>query len=159
MRTVLIAAAASIALTATAASAENVHINPAKSFIAQAVKVPAGSETIYVSGQLADPIAPPAAGAQPDFGDTKTQTISVMTKLQKILADQGYSFSDVVMMRVYLVGDPAKGGVMDFAGMMQGYNQFFGPLENKPARIAMQIAALARPGLMVEIEVQAAKKP
>jgi enamine deaminase RidA (YjgF/YER057c/UK114 family) len=46
---------------------------------------------------------------------------------------------------------------MDFAGMMEGYNQFYGPLKNKPARITSQVVALARPGFLVEIEVQAAK--
>ena len=62
------------------------------------------------------------------------------------------------MMRVLLVGDPAKGGGMDFAGMMEGYTQFYGPLKNKPARITSQVAALVRPGMYAEIEVQAAKK-
>jgi enamine deaminase RidA (YjgF/YER057c/UK114 family) len=63
------------------------------------------------------------------------------------------------MMRVLLVGDPAKGGKMDFAGMMEGYNQFYGTAAqpNKTARITSQVAALVAPGMMVEIEVQAAK--
>jgi enamine deaminase RidA (YjgF/YER057c/UK114 family) len=137
------------------ANAQNVHINPAKSFISQAVVVPAGSETIYVSGQLADPVS--GSGATAELGDTKAQTISVLGKIKAILEGQGYTLSDVVMMRVVLVGDPAKGGKMDFAGMMEGYNQFFGALEKKPARIASQIVALARPGALVEIEVQAAR--
>jgi enamine deaminase RidA (YjgF/YER057c/UK114 family) len=67
--------------------------------------------------------------------------------------------SDVAMMRVYLVGDPAKGGKMDFAGMMEGYNSFFGTLENKPARVTMQVAALVGPTMLAEIEVQAARAP
>jgi enamine deaminase RidA (YjgF/YER057c/UK114 family) len=64
-------------------------------------------------------------------------------------------------MRISLVGDPAKGGRMDFAGMMEAYNQFFGtPAQpNKPARITVQVAALAAPGMLAEIEVQAAKPP
>ncbi|MBI1198488.1 MAG: hypothetical protein GC203_11555 [Phenylobacterium sp.] len=155
MRKILFTALAASTLLGGAANAQNVHINPAKSFISQAVKVPAGSETIYVSGQLADPVS--GSGATAELGDTKTQTISVLGKIKAILEAQGYTLSDVVMMRVVLVGDPAKGGKMDFAGMMEGYNQFFGPLENKPARIASQIAGLARPGALVEIEVQAAK--
>lgn len=159
MRNFLIPAAVMALSVAGAARAEIVHINPTKSFIAQAVTVPAGSDMIYVSGLTPDPVAPPAAGAQPVFGDTKTQTISVLTKIQKTLADAGYKLDDVVMMRVLLVGDPAKGGAMDFAGMMEGYNQFYGPIEAKPARITSQVVALARAGLLVEIEVQAAKAP
>ena len=63
------------------------------------------------------------------------------------------------MMRVFLVADPAKDGKMDFAGMMAGYNQFFGTADqpNKPARITVQIAGLASPGSLVEIEAQAVK--
>ncbi len=141
------------ATAAGAAQAQNVHINPANSFIASAVKVPAGAETVYVSGQLADPVA---AGSN-ELGDTRTQTVSIMKKIEAILKAEGYALSDTVMMRVILVGDPAKGGAMDFTGMNEAYLQFYGPLQ-KPARITSQSVALARPGALVEIEVQAAKK-
>jgi enamine deaminase RidA (YjgF/YER057c/UK114 family) len=66
---------------------------------------------------------------------------------------------DVVMMHVYLVGDPANGGRMDFAGLNAAYSQHFGTKEqpNKPARSTVQVAALAAQGPLVEIEVIAAK--
>jgi enamine deaminase RidA (YjgF/YER057c/UK114 family) len=116
------AVAAGLAL-ATSASAQIMHINPSKAFIAKAVTVPGGSDMIYVSG-----ITPqPADKAKPsELGDTRAQTISILGQIEGILKDQGYTLSDVAMMRVYLVGDPAKGGKMDFAGMMEGYNSFFG---------------------------------
>jgi enamine deaminase RidA (YjgF/YER057c/UK114 family) len=62
-------------------------------------------------------------------------------------------------MTVFLAGDPSKDGKMDFAGMMEGYKQFFGTAEqpNKPARSTVQVANLVGPGMMVEIEVVAAK--
>ena len=65
------------------------------------------------------------------------------------------------MMRVLLVGDPALDGQMDFAGMMEGYRQYFATeaQPNKPARITSQVAGLVAPGMMVEIEVQAAVAP
>ena len=71
----------------------------------------------------------------------------------------GLGMGDVVKMQVFLVGDAAHGGRMDFAGFMQGYRQFFGtPAQPKlPARSAMQVAALANPGYLVEIEVIAAR--
>ena len=152
----LVSAAALLAglALATAANAQIVHVNPAKAFIAKAVTVPAGSDMIYVSGitpQAADKTKPT------ELGDTKTQTISILGQIEGILKDQGYTLSDVVMMRVYLVGDSAKGGKMDFAGMMEGYNSFFGTLENKPARVTMQVASLVGPTMLAEIEVQAAK--
>ena len=96
----------------------------------------------------------------PIFPDTKAQTISILTKIGDILKAEGYGYGDVVMMRVLLVGDPAMGGKMDFAGMMKGYTQFFGTADqpNKPARVTVQVAALVAPGMLAEIEVQAAKK-
>ena len=83
----------------------------------------------------------------------------MLKRIGAILTAQGYGWEDVVMMRVLLVGDPTKGGGMDFAGMMEGYNAVYGSLKKKPARITSQVAGLVRPGMMVEIEVQAAKKP
>src|ERR1700754_204995 len=158
MRQLLLSAAvlAGVAF-AGAASAENVHVNPQNSFISSAVKVPAGSEMLYVSGITPDVVA--GAPAAAPFGDTKTQAASVLGKIGDILKGQGYGWEDVVMMRVLLVSDPAKGGGMDFAGMMESYNAVYSTLKNKPARITSQVASLVRPGMMVEIEVQAAKAP
>ncbi len=156
MRKILLPAAIAALAIAGAAQAENVHINPSNGFISSAVKVPAGSEMLYVSGITPDTV--PGAPAATPFGDTKTQAASVLKKIGAILVAQGYGWEDVVMMRVVLVGDPAKGGAMDFAGMMESYNAIYGSLTKKPARITSQVAGLVRPGMMAEIEVQAAKK-
>jgi enamine deaminase RidA (YjgF/YER057c/UK114 family) len=58
-----------------------------------------------------------------------------------------------------MVGDPANENKVDFKGLMAGYSQFFGTPEqpNKPARSAVQVAALVLPGTLVEIEVIAVK--
>lgn len=108
--------------------------------------------TLYLSGML-----DPAVGKAP-AADTKAQTVGAIESIQKALAAQKLSLGDVVMMHVYLTGDPAT-GKMDFAGFMGGYTQFFGTKDqpNKPARSAMQVAALALPGALVEIEVIAVK--
>jgi enamine deaminase RidA (YjgF/YER057c/UK114 family) len=148
------------ALAASPAAAQVERIGAATSPILQASVVPAGMDIVYVSG-----IVPPAlnagapAGTPPEFGDTRTQTIGVLKRIEDILKSQGLGMGDIFMMRVLLVGDPDKGGRMDFAGMMEGYNQFFGTPEqpNKVARITSQVAGLIAPGMMVEIEVQAAK--
>jgi hypothetical protein len=65
--------------------------------------------------------------------------------------------ADVVQMDVFLAGDPAKDGKMDFAGMNAAYSKFFGTAEqpNKPVRAAMQVAALATAWGLVEIQVVA----
>ncbi len=156
MRNVLLSAALAACAFAGAAQAQNLHVNPSNGFISSAVKVPAGSEMLYVSG-ITPEVVPGAPAATP-FGDTKTQTASVLKRIGAILTAQGYGWEDVVMMRVLLVGDPAKGGGMDFAGMMESYNAIYAPLKNKPARITSQVAGLVRPGMYAEIEVQAAKK-
>jgi enamine deaminase RidA (YjgF/YER057c/UK114 family) len=110
-------------------------------------------DTLYLSGT----IDPAAMKATP--GDTQTQTVNVLEAIRKTLADEHLTLGDVVLMHVYLAGDPAKEGKMDFAGFMAGYSLFFGTRDqpNKPARTAMQVEALAAPGALIEIEVVAAR--
>jgi enamine deaminase RidA (YjgF/YER057c/UK114 family) len=128
--------------------------------IAQAVEVPGAGDVVYVSGQvppMIDESAEPSSIAA--FGDTKTQTINVLERIQGILERLELTMGDVVKMQVFLVGDPALDGQMDFAGFMEGYTQFFGTEEqpNLPARSAMQVAGLVNPGWLVEIEVTAVR--
>jgi enamine deaminase RidA (YjgF/YER057c/UK114 family) len=134
------------------------HIQDADRPIATGVWV---GDTLYLSGQLASPVAPAdaAKGTAAVYGDTETQTASTLTKIEAALKSEGLTMGDVVMMHVYLAGDPAKDGKLDFAGMMAAYTRFFGTKEqpNKPARSAMQVAALAAPWALVEIEVIAVK--
>jgi enamine deaminase RidA (YjgF/YER057c/UK114 family) len=118
-------------------------------------------DTLYLSGQLASPVTPAdaAKGTAAVYGDTKTQAFSALTKIQALLKEQGLDMKDVVKMTVFLAGDPANGGKLDFAGLQASYTQFFGTKDqpNKPARSAMQVAALAAPWALVEIEVIAVK--
>jgi enamine deaminase RidA (YjgF/YER057c/UK114 family) len=155
-----IAALAAAFSARIASAADIVHAGKDESPIAGVVIVPPGATTYYVSG-MTSPVNNPAApkGTVESYGDTKTQTIGAITRIKDTLAEQKLGLEDIVMMHVYLVGDPAKDGKMDFAGMMEGYKQFFGTAAqpNKPARTTMQIAALAGPGILVEIEVIAAK--
>ena len=62
---------------------------------------------------------------------------------------------------VFLVGDPAKGGKMDFAGMNSSWLKEFGTAAqpNKPARATVQVASLVGSTDLVEIEMVAVKKP
>ena len=124
--------------------------------ISSSAMVPPGATTVYVSGMLADPLDP--AQPQGDHGDTETQARSVFKKLNAELAKYGMGPGDVFMMRVVLVAPPGQ-PKMDFAGMNKAYAEVYGTATqpNKPARIAMQIAGLAAPWGLVEIEVQAAK--
>jgi enamine deaminase RidA (YjgF/YER057c/UK114 family) len=134
--------------------------NGSKFPIAAAVEVPAGRTIVYLSGMVPPPIdAKAPADNIAAYGDTETQTIGALSTIQAELASLHLTMRDVVRMHVFLVGDPAKGGKMDFAGFMRGYTQFFGTPANPnlPARSAMQVVALANPGFLVEIEVTAVR--
>lgn len=141
------------------------HGIPGSSFpISAAVEVPGGATRVLLSGTvppLVDKTRPstdPAAYG----GDTRAQTVGVLKAIQAQLAGLGLGMQDVVKMQVFLVGDPAKGGRMDFEGFMQGYTQFFGAAAgqpNLPVRSALQVAALANPAWLVEIEVEAVRPP
>lgn len=150
-----------IGMAATPLAAQGpTRIGPVGSPIASSVEVPADSRIIYVSGQVPEEVDPSApAGSVQRFGDTETQTKSVIGKIVRELKPHGLTLGDVVMMRVFLVAPPGQPR-MDFAGMMRGYRAFFGTAEqpNKPARSTMQVGGLVDPGWLVEIEVTAAKK-
>ncbi len=136
------------------------HSNDTNFPIARAVEVPAGKTIYFHSGMTPAPLDPKATPGTPEYwGDTKTQTLSVFARIKESLDKLGLGFGDVVAMTVYLGGDPAKGGRMDFEGMMAAYSQFFGTKEqpNLPARSTVQVAGLVAPGMLVEIEVQLAK--
>lgn len=159
------AAALLAALMATTfgATADEVvrHKIPNSDFpIAQAVEVPSGKTTVYVSGAVPSVVDEKAEkGSRAAYGDTRTQTVSVFKSIEKTLAGLDLKMGDVVKMQVFLVGDPDKGGKMDFAGFMEGYTQFFGTKEqpNLPSRSVVQVAGLASPAFLVEIEVTAVR--
>ena len=147
-------------VTASDAAAQTVRrIQPPTAAIATAVW---HGDTLYVSGQVPDPVTPAdaAKGTPAVYAkDTRSQAESVFRKLEAILKAQGLGLQDIVMMHVYLVGDPATGNKMDFAGMMAAYTQFFGTAAqpNKPSRSTVQVASLVAAGALVEIDVVAAR--
>jgi enamine deaminase RidA (YjgF/YER057c/UK114 family) len=162
MRSAALATALLCAAAASSVSAHDIirHANPNLP-IASSVVVPAGAELVFVSGMLADAADTSApAGSVERFGDTETQVRSVLDKVNKELAVAGFTMADVVKMNVFLVGDPRKGGAMDFDGLMKAYLQVFGLRgrgESLPARTTVQVAGLPVPGALVEIEVVAAR--
>jgi enamine deaminase RidA (YjgF/YER057c/UK114 family) len=147
--------------SAMSATIERLPIEGSRFPIAAAVAVPPGARLLHVSGQLPDPVAREAGSVGPPaYGSTEEQTRSVLLKVEAILRRGGMALGDVIMMRVFLVGDPANGGRMDFAGMMRAYNERFGGAAqpNVPARTVVQVVGLPLPGALVEIDVVAAKE-
>jgi enamine deaminase RidA (YjgF/YER057c/UK114 family) len=128
--------------------------------ISEAVEVSAGTGLVFLSGATPTVANPSAGLGNPAYyGDTKTQTISVMNRIKENLESKGMGIGNIIKLTVFLVGDPANGDVMDFAGFMEGYTQFFGTTEqpNLPSRSAFQIARLGQPLMFVEIEAIAAR--
>jgi len=142
-------------LTASAQNTKRIPLpasqNPSNSDLPISAAVWAG-DTLYVSGWL-DP-------DRKTNSDTASQTVSIIKDIQKLLESEKLTLGDVVMMRVYLGADPAKGGKMDFGGMMAGYSQFFGTKDqpNKPARTTVQVVLPAgERGALVEIDLIAVR--
>jgi enamine deaminase RidA (YjgF/YER057c/UK114 family) len=161
MKTKRIVMAAALMAVACAMQAQVVvkHLQPnEKSPIANGVWA---GDTLYLSGQLASPVTPAdeTKGTTAVYGDTQTQALSALNKIEALLKEQGLDMKDVVKMTVFLAGDPDKGNKLDFAGLQAAYTQFFGTKEqpNKPARSAMQVAALAAPWALIEVEAIAVK--
>jgi enamine deaminase RidA (YjgF/YER057c/UK114 family) len=126
--------------------------------IAQAVQVTGNTATYYISGQVPPVVSKEAEPNSPQaYGDTRTQTVGVLSKIKAILEGFGLGMADVVKMQVFLVHDARA--PMDFKAFMEGYTQFFGGSQpNLPARSVVGVAALANPGFLVEIEVIAARE-
>jgi enamine deaminase RidA (YjgF/YER057c/UK114 family) len=151
----LLAFALIVSLTNSAQTTKRIPLpasqNPSNADLPISGAVWAG-DTLYVSGWL-----------DPDMKthtDTASQTVGIIKDIQKFLESQKLTLGDVVMMHVYLGGDPAKDGKMDYAGMMAGYSQFFGVKDqpNKPARTTVQVVLPAGVrGALVEIDLIAAR--
>ena len=142
------AAGAGLFVSGAIAADMVVHNQDGKAPFASSVKVPAGYDTYYVSGSTGE------------GSDTAAQTASTLTGLKAELTKQGLTFGDVVQAHVFLVGDPAKGGKMDFAGMNSSWLKEFGTAAqpNKPARATVQVASLVGSTDLVEIELVAVKR-
>lgn len=155
-------AALALAVGASASASAEVrrHKLPGSDFpIAQAVEVLPGTTLVYHSGTTPRPANPDAEEYSPDYwGDTEAQTLSVFARLEESLAAKGLTFGDVIKMQVFLVA-PEGEDMMDFQGMMRAYRRYFGTEDqpNLPARSALQVAGLAVPGMLVEIEVVLAR--
>ncbi|MBU6266526.1 MAG: endonuclease [Sphingomonadales bacterium] len=152
-----------LAPLAAEAQVTRIKRNP-QALILDAARVSAGTDMLYISGQLPSPVDParPVADVKSidDIGDSKTQTISVLGKIKAILATQGMTMGDLVKLTLFIAPDP-KLGKLDFAGVNDGFRQFFGTAENPNtvARSAFQVGALVGPYYLIEIEAIAAKKP
>lgn len=147
-----LAIASLLALVGTAGAQEIVRTGESRNFYNN-ILIPAGAETLYLSG----------AGAQQQadgtWGDMEQQTVDTFNRFKETLESQGWTMGDIVQVRVFAVS--GADGVLDFDGFNRGYQQFFGVEANplKPVRSFVEIAGLVVPGWLVEIEIRAARMP
>jgi len=96
----------------------------------------------------------------PIMGTPRHRRLGALNKIQALLKEQGLDMKDVVKMTVFSWRAIQLRKISwIFPGLQAAYTQFFGTKDqpNKPARSAMQVAALAAPWALVEIEVIAVK--
>jgi enamine deaminase RidA (YjgF/YER057c/UK114 family) len=142
--------AGSVAMTA---SAQEIVCEGEGRMFYNSISIPAGAETLYLSGAGASP------QADGTYGDMEQQTTNTFEKFKASLEAQGWSMSDIVQVRVF--GVAGADGTFDFAGFNRGFQKFFGTDENpmKPVRSVVEIAGLVVDGWLVEIEIRAARVP
>jgi enamine deaminase RidA (YjgF/YER057c/UK114 family) len=109
----------------------------------QAWKVEDGGTLIFVSGQ----VSVSAEGQVMHEGDFAAQVRLTFENLRTVLEASGASLQDVVRLGVYLTDMGRLPEVMRIKGEFISGDQ--------PASTAIGVAALAAPGLMVEIEATA----
>ena len=101
-------------------------------------------DLVFTAGQIAlDPASMEMVG-----DDVAAQSERVLQNLGAVLAEAGCTFSDVVKTTVYLAD------MADFPIMNEAYAKHFG--DHRPARAAVQVAALPKGGL-VEIDAVAVR--
>lgn len=139
-------------LSAGAGAAEIERREEGKLFY-KSIFIPAGAETLYLSGSGASP------EADGSWGDMEAQAVSTFEKFKEVLESQGWAMSDIVQVRAFAVA--GSDGKLDFAGFNRGYQRFFGTKENpqKPVRSFVRVAGLVVDGWLVEIEIRAARMP
>ena len=78
----------------------------------------------------------------------EAQTAQALENLKSVLQAAGTSLEHVIKVNIYLTNIAE-----DFAPMNQVFRRYFA--DNPPARTTVGVAALARPDLLIEIEVVA----
>ena len=139
-------------IAAVSNAAEIVRTGEGRNFYNN-IMIPAGAETLYLSGSGA------RQQADGTWGDMEQQTIDTFSRFQETLESQGWSLEDIVQVRAFAVSGPD--GELDFAGFNSGYQKFFGSDINpmKPVRSFVEIAGLVVDGWLIEIEIRAARMP
>lgn len=126
------------------------YVNPPSLFsslqhgFSQAV-VASGTRTVHVSGQTAWDAGRRILGGE----NLAAQSRHALENLRTAMRACGGDLSDVVSLRIYVVGDPSEPSRA--AAIGDALREFF-PDDARPASTWIGVAALARPEFLVEIE-------
>jgi reactive intermediate/imine deaminase len=105
------------------------------------VEVSGPAKTIYISGQ----VALDARGTLVGAGDMQAQAEQVFKNLQAALAAAGATFGDIVKMNTYTTDMSQAQAIREVRA------RYFGSAA-PPASTFVQVARLARPELLLEVE-------
>jgi enamine deaminase RidA (YjgF/YER057c/UK114 family) len=125
----------------------------------KAVEIAGAASLIFVSGNTPQPADKSAVEFSPQYwGTMEAQTASALKKIAVTLDEMGLTMADVVKVQAFVVA-PAPGQIADLAGFNQGFGRSFGAASHGklPSRTVVTVAALGRPGMLVEIEVTAVR--
>jgi len=125
------------------------------------ILIPANAEMLLYSGSIN--FAMPEGCGRSDIGkeecpagDMEAQGSAILEGFKARLEARGWSMENVVRVNVYGVG--GEDG-LDFAGFNAAFAKFFSREDGGwyPARTFVEVAALFRPELLVEVEILAVK--
>jgi enamine deaminase RidA (YjgF/YER057c/UK114 family) len=118
-------------------------IAPPQAEYTHAVEAPAGARLLAIAGQV-------GVDAKGKLADTfEGQAENAFANLQKVLADAGMGFGDVIKTTTYLTD---RANLPKMAAIRKKYMG-----EAKPAATLVIVAGLADPGFLIEVEMTAAK--
>ena len=128
------------------------------------ILIPANAEMLLYSGSINFGM-PEGCGFRDagnegcPIGDMEAQGTAILQGFKNRLEARGWSMENVVRANVY--GVAGDDGELDFAGFNRAFAKFFSREDGGwyPARTFVEIAALFRPGLLVEVEILAMKVP
>jgi enamine deaminase RidA (YjgF/YER057c/UK114 family) len=102
-----------------------------------------GGRTIYVSGQIAHDENDRLVGA----GDLRAQAEQCFRNVAAALEGAGASFLDVVKLNLYVVDYKPE-----YRALLHEVRARYVSKDNPPASTLVGVQALARPGLLIEVE-------
>jgi enamine deaminase RidA (YjgF/YER057c/UK114 family) len=126
------------------------------------ILVPENAETLFYSGSISFAM-PEGCGRQDigkegcESGDMEAQGTEILQGFREKLEGRGWSLENVVRVNVYgVAGDDGK---LDFSGFNLAFAKFFSREDGGwyPARTFVEVSALFRPELLVEVEIVAMK--